>query len=896
MGMSSSQARMLTLTARLHDIELRAQRIQAEKLRLANDADKVYNTYLEALEAKKLQYKTVKNDGSIEYRDANLKIMENRIVPSYFGETASETLFLQDMDGKIVVTPEVATKYNLTATGNESRPMDQYIHDITGKNKIRVYGEHYVDDLDHMNGFNAIDIIKTKDPKYDLATPTPAYNTVTNGVYNVDWTSFQEEITEQAPTVTTWSHGSVVANSGEIYQIGTIAQLEEFRQLTGAQTAGNTFVLTADLDVSSAYSNWDGITGFAGTFNGNGHKIIGLQINDTGIATGSTHHSTGFIRTATSTAVVKNVALENANVKAQYANNSPVYAKFGVAALVGFNYGLIENCWVTGNVESQKGHLGAISGSNSGIIKYTNAYATVKTTGTDSQHACVGTFVGCNGSEGSGTIDHCNVGGSITNNYVGTAGLAGHNCGATVIKDSYSEARVINIGNPSDKGGIVLGETAANLSTATIQNVAYDKTINTGMNVTGDAGNIGSIAEVREIKCPSIKADGTGGFYSNIVGALAKSGIDKEDIPVDKIKTYVNALKGEGALTVVTANEYICDYLDHGTSTGFITDLINDINDESIENTTKPAYTCSYSSMFDSFGFGTSTTDSWDAYNSSMTPGEITIPSINTIKDELYCAMRKNGYNITETEVETWLNRYTTTLNDTNKIYLANIAKLLYEHVNEGASADALLTAVDNKTDYNSEFYYSSSLWHVNIGGDTTITPSYEQKLEKDMSNYVDKWDTSDPEVVQAMAMWKLAQRGVIIATEDQASSKEYIINMLQAGGVLTTFDPSKISEFENLSEEELKDMDDYAYNKLVGIENTSVSVNTSVREVENEVNVKKAEAQYEADMKRIDRKDARYDGQLAACENERNAVKSEIDTLKNVIKDNVDKTFKLFS
>nr|MCR5266238.1 hypothetical protein [Cyanobacteria bacterium RUI128] len=55
MGMSSSQARLLTLTARMHDIELRSQRIQAEKLRLANESDKVYANYLQALDAKKLQ-------------------------------------------------------------------------------------------------------------------------------------------------------------------------------------------------------------------------------------------------------------------------------------------------------------------------------------------------------------------------------------------------------------------------------------------------------------------------------------------------------------------------------------------------------------------------------------------------------------------------------------------------------------------------------------------------------------------------------------------------------------------------------------------------------------------------------------------------------------------------
>ena len=47
--------------------------------------------------------------------------------------------------------------------------------------------------------------------------------------------------------------------------------------------------------------------------------------------------------------------------------------------------------------------------------------------------------------------------------------------------------------------------------------------------------------------------------------------------------------------------------------------------------------------------------------------------------------------------------------------------------------------------------------------------------------------------------------------------------------------------------------------------------------------------------MRKIDAKDKRYDVELASLENERNAIKTEMDTLKTVIKDNVDRTFKLF-
>ena len=76
----------------------------------------------------------------------------------------------------------------------------------------------------------------------------------------------------------------------------------------------------------------------------------------------------------------------------------------------------------------------------------------------------------------------------------------------------------------------------------------------------------------------------------------------------------------------------------------------------------------------------------------------------------------------------------------------------------------------------------------------------------------------------------------------------------------------------------------------------TSVATNTGLREVSDEVDIKKAEAKYEADMRKIDNKDRKYDSDLAAIESERNAIKQEMETLKTVAKDNVERTFKLFS
>lgn len=86
-------------------------------------------------------------------------------------------------------------------------------------------------------------------------------------------------------------------------------------------------------------------------------------------------------------------------------------------------------------------------------------------------------------------------------------------------------------------------------------------------------------------------------------------------------------------------------------------------------------------------------------------------------------------------------------------------------------------------------------------------------------------------------------------------------------------------------------------YNELYkSFGDTSVMTSTKLQEVSDEIGLKKAEAQYEADMSKINKKDARFDTELAQLETERNAIKDEIETLKTVAKDNADRTFKIFS
>ena len=68
MGMSAGQARLLSITSRLSDNELRSQSITNAKLRLATESTEASKAYMEALNSTQLMYGTYGDDGSLSYQ------------------------------------------------------------------------------------------------------------------------------------------------------------------------------------------------------------------------------------------------------------------------------------------------------------------------------------------------------------------------------------------------------------------------------------------------------------------------------------------------------------------------------------------------------------------------------------------------------------------------------------------------------------------------------------------------------------------------------------------------------------------------------------------------------------------------------------------------------------
>lgn len=107
MGMSGSQARLLSLTSRMHDVELKAQILQNKKLSLATQKDEVYQEYCDALDASYIKVAFKDDELNISYIDANFQSL------CEYNEYRRKSYVLKNNEnGFIIVNDKVKEKYD----------------------------------------------------------------------------------------------------------------------------------------------------------------------------------------------------------------------------------------------------------------------------------------------------------------------------------------------------------------------------------------------------------------------------------------------------------------------------------------------------------------------------------------------------------------------------------------------------------------------------------------------------------------------------------------------------------------------------------------------------------------------------------------------------------------
>ena len=242
------------------------------------------------------------------------------------------------------------------------------------------------------------------------------------------------------------------SQSGETVYINDIEDFLKLAEDCRMDSASKKLNVMLTTDISLSGNEFFGIPIFCGTFDGNGHTISGISIQDSA-------SEIGLFRHVERGAVIKNLTVTG--------TVSPSGSRNMVGGIAGVNRGTITYCKFSGNVSGNNA-IGGIAGKNeeTGVIKGCESSATI------AAESSAGGIVGTN----LGIIIDCSNSGSINTVY------ADAEINADELDLDNMSANVIR---KSDIGGI------AGYSSGTIQRCSNSGTVgyqHTGYNIGGIVG------------------------------------------------------------------------------------------------------------------------------------------------------------------------------------------------------------------------------------------------------------------------------------------------------------------------------------------------------------------------------------------------------------------------
>lgn len=305
------------------------------------------------------------------------------------------------------------------------------------------------------------------------------------------------------------------------YQIGNADQLMWFAAKVNGSTKKSTSnlcaKLTSDIDLMGkewtpigCYNSYSDCVYYGGTFDGAGHTVFGLTINNAktyqalfGYVKGGTIQDLtvkGSVRTSASSSSYaagivsygNPVTVKNCINEADVTATGNGYA----AGIIANTYGTgskIDNCQNKGDISGKGGYLGGILGNASGKTEITSSFNDGNITSTAVSNSfpyCVGGIAG--NAAANSVITRCGNTGNITSPLKGTGGIVGRLAGT--VENSYNLGKVTGV---YETGGIAGASSAANSQVNSCYNrgeiigVAPNKTISdkTAKGIGGIVGN-----------------------------------------------------------------------------------------------------------------------------------------------------------------------------------------------------------------------------------------------------------------------------------------------------------------------------------------------------------------------------------------------------------------------
>ena len=262
-----------------------------------------------------------------------------------------------------------------------------------------------------------------------------------------------------------------VLNSDHVYEIGNAGQLYWFADKVNKESykyVNVNVVLTADIVVNKnvlndgeltkdvdGLRNWTPIQQYDGTFDGAQHTISGIY------CVSDTIEEAGIFQNTIDNAIVENIGV----LDSYYC----LKKGYNVGGIVGFNSGIIRNCYNEGMVSSlynNDNYLGGICGMNGGGT-ITGCYNKGKVS-----NAVRGTRAGGICGRSTNKILNCYNTGSVTGGYM-VGGICGSNASSTTsgrIENCYNIGTINTIINDNDyKRNIAVIEN----ETAVVKNCYY---------------------------------------------------------------------------------------------------------------------------------------------------------------------------------------------------------------------------------------------------------------------------------------------------------------------------------------------------------------------------------------------------------------------------------------
>lgn len=367
----------------------------------------------------------------------------------------------------------------------------------------------------------------------------------------------------------------VHANASEyVYvEVSTGEQLKAI-QNAGNEALGYNYALMSDINASGV-NNYEAIgtgsnTGFTGTFDGRGNRIIGLTVDT---VNGQNIANAGIFSTVGEGGVVKDLNIYSGTFT----------GSDNAGAVAGVNNGRIEGIVTFGNtvtVTGDDGNAGGIVGINNAINGkiVTNEDGTIILEPVDKNKPV------------TGIIDVESTGSVIAGNTNAIAGgLVGTNNGT--LGNSYSNSAVTaNAGTAAGLGGVVGVNTEKGnvqyVDSLGVTNGGATNSSNIGGIIGTNNGNMysgynESIVSGKDNVGGIIGENSTGGTVTNIVNATSVTG---ENESADNVSQYVGGLVGSNSGSVtngrnngtITGTNYVGGMVGINGENSTLTNLVND--------------------------------------------------------------------------------------------------------------------------------------------------------------------------------------------------------------------------------------------------------------------------------------------------------------------------------